>query len=243
MVVAVWLILFGPAAGSFVTALADRQCAGLGIARGRSRCTDCGKAIAPGDLVPLVSFALLRGRCRFCKAAIGWHIWIGEWAGLLLGALAVVWGETALERVLAALFLWLLLGLFQSDRRCLRLPDAMTIPLFLCGALLGALIHGPLATLVAAGTGFAALWLAGSAYRIWRGETGLGFGDVKMMAGISAAIGPLGVPWVTLVAALTALTTAAFAAVRGRPVTRTSRLAFGCHLALAGALILLVFRT
>lgn len=238
-VVAVWLILFGPAAGSFVTALADRHCAGLGIAGGRSRCLQCGKPIAFRDLVPLVSYARLRGRCRSCRVPIGPHVWLGEWVGLLLGAMAVFWGDTALQDVLAALFLWLLLGLFQSDRLCMRLPDTMTVPLFACGAVLGAMIHGPIAMLASALVGATALWLVASAYRSWRGETGLGLGDVKMMAGISAAVGLFAVPWVTLVAALMALVVATVASVRGQAVTRTTRVPFGCYLAIAGGSALL----
>lgn len=234
---ALWLLLLGPAAGSFVTALADRACRGMPLLFARSACAECGQVIAPGDLVPLWSYVRLGGRCRSCGAAIPRAVWGGEWAGLGLAALAVWVGDGPLEQGLAALHFWLLLGLFQADARCYRLPDALTLPLLGTGLGLGSLHVGITGAALAALIGFAAFWALARGYRHWRGREGLGFGDVKLLAGLAAATGPAGIPLITLVAALSALLTAGLARLRGGPLRPDTKIAFGCHLSLAGGLV------
>ncbi len=237
--VSVWLLLLGPVIGSFVTALADRRCRDVPLWRRRSHCTACDRRIAPRDLVPLVSYARLGGRCRNCRAPIGAAVWFGEWAGLAAALLAVAVGADAVERAALAAFLWLLLGLFQADRACFRLPDVLTLPLAVSGVVLGCLHLPPFQVLAAAVIGPGALALVALAYRKARGRDGLGLGDIKMMAGISAAVGAAGIPLVTLFAAVSALI---WTGLRQRALHRTHKIAFGAHLALAAALVVLWHR-
>lgn len=224
---------------SFLTALADRYCAGRPLLAGRSACATCGAAIGARDLVPILSWLALKGRCRACGATIARRLWIAEVAGLAL-ALAAIWrGDTAFDAVLGLTYLLLLLGLFQTDLLCFRLPDFLTLPLFVAGAGIGVAERGVGLTAIAALIGPAVLWAIGEIYQRRRGVAGLGFGDVKMMAGLSAAAGPLLLPWLTLIAATTALSLAGVRSMRGRPVSATDRVPFGSHLAAAGALIFL----
>lgn len=233
-VLSLWIIMLGPVLGSFVTALADRHCSAVPVLAARSRCTSCGSIIAPWDLVPLFSFATLWGRCRTCNAAMPRHVWFGEWAGLGCGVLAVVFGTSPGEQLLALVFLALLVGLFQSDLLCFRLPDMMTMPLLGVGIGLGA-INDPISEVVlAAALGAGALWLIGVFYRGYRGRDGLGFGDVKLMSGLSAAVGMEAIPWVTLIAATTAIVTTVTLQQR---IRTSEKIRFGCYLSVAGALV------
>ncbi len=229
-----WLVLLGPIAGSFVTALADRHCDGGAVLAARSRCRGCGDAVAATDLFPLLSWPLLRGRCRGCHETIGLHVWLGEWAGLGAAALALAVGNGAVEQLAAAVYFWLLIGLFQSDRRCFRLPDMLTFPLLVVGLVLGAIGGSLMLSLLATATGSGALWLLAAIYARRRRRTGLGLGDVKMMAGLSAAVGLAAIPWITLVAAVAAL---AVTLVRQRRFVAGQPVPFGCYLALAGAVV------
>ena len=80
----VFAALFGGALGSFAGVVASR-----GLARsigGRSRCDTCGRSLAWYELVPIVSFAALRGRCRTCSAQIGWPTYLWEVGGGVLAA-------------------------------------------------------------------------------------------------------------------------------------------------------------
>lgn len=237
----IWLLLLGPVVASFVTALADRHCTGRPLFAPRSHCFECNRTVRARDLVPLVSWPLLNGRCRECGARIPVHLWLGELAGLALAALAIWWAGTPLLGFLAAAWLWCLLGLFQSDLQCQRLPDVLTAALLVFGLAIGAATFGFVASLISAVLGVAGLWLIATAFRRARGRVGLGAGDIKMMAGIGAAVGLLGVPWVTLIASVSALAMSV-ASAGDTNDWRNRRVAFGCHLAVAATLVLLFRR-
>ncbi len=66
-----WPLVAAPAIGSFLGVLAERLPAGRAIALARSACDHCGHALAPRDLVPILSWAVQRGRCRYCGVFLG----------------------------------------------------------------------------------------------------------------------------------------------------------------------------
>lgn len=235
----VWLILLGPVAGSFVTALAFRVCRDEPLLAARSRCASCGHVIGWSDLVPILSYVRLRGRCRWCSADIPRDVLWGEVAGLGLVLLIVMRGGPISVQILAACFQICLLGLFLTDRSCMRLPDVLTLPLLGFGLTLGGLhlTGGVPSAALAAVVGAGALWAVGALYAVVRGREALGFGDVKMMAGLSAAVGLTHIPLVTLIAACVALV---FEALRQGGFSRLDRskpIPFGCYLAIAGVCV------
>lgn len=233
------LLLLAPAVGSFLALLADRLPRGEAVVLARSACRSCGQRLAPRDLVPVLSFCLTRGRCRHCGAAIPPFVLYTEIAALGLAVLAVIAGSDPAQTALIAGLLWVLLALAVTDLLWFRLPDVLTLALFLL-ALLWALIWGVGAgaalTGAALGAGsFAALRLG---YRAVRGREGLGQGDVKLMAGIGALTGPWDLPLVVLLAALCALAVALVQRGRDAGALDPGRpLPFGAALAgAAGAL-------
>jgi leader peptidase (prepilin peptidase)/N-methyltransferase len=237
-VIRVWLILVGPCLGSFLAAFAERTCRGASVVHGRSMCASCGVGIAPRDLVPVLSYLALRGRCRRCGASIPRELLVAEIAGGALSILAILRGETLLEEIAGSVFLWVLMGLFLCDRACFRLPDALTIVLLASGLVIGsASAAGWWYAVFGAAIGPGVFWILGAAYLRLRGRAGLGFGDVKMMAGIGAAVGPLSIAWVTLLASSIALVDTAVRAGGVQRLNRARRIAFGCFLALAGGAV------
>ena len=227
-----WLGLVGPVAGSFVAAMADRLCSGRSPVA-PSACAGCGQRLAWRDMVPILSWLALRGRCRSCKGPIPRRLLLAEVAGLAAAVAAIGLGGGPVGSVALAVWLWALIGLALADIRCLRLPDPMTATLFAAGLVIGSLTFGWMTALLTGLGAAAVLWALAAAYRSLRGRPGLGLGDVKMIAGIGAALGPLALPWVTLVAAALAIAGAAL-----RRSAPGGAQPFGAALAVAAALVL-----
>jgi leader peptidase (prepilin peptidase)/N-methyltransferase len=236
----VLLILFSPAIGSFLALLADRLPRGEDVVFQRSTCRNCNTPIRNSDLIPLVSYLLLRGKCRGCSAPIPLWLPLMECAAAALAIASTLVAQSDLQMLLGCGFLWCLLVLFASDAQWFRLPDQLTSALLIFAlalawedpyfnisdALLGS----------AAGSGsFLAIRLA---YQKLRNREGLGLGDVKLMAGIGAAVGPTQLPLVVLIAALGALLWAIFDHFRyNKPLQSQAALPFGSFLCLSAAAV------
>jgi len=145
---------------------------------------------------------------------------------------------------LTAVWLWLLLALILTDLIAYRLPDAATASLLaaaLTKALTLALLAAmdPLWPLAGALFGSGSFLLIRWAYQALRGREGLGLGDVKLMAGIGAGIGPLWLPHMVLLAAGLCLLWALGQTLRRRPPAADQPLPFGAALCLAAIVLTL----
>jgi leader peptidase (prepilin peptidase)/N-methyltransferase len=199
---------------------------------GRSACDGCGARVRPRDLVPVLSFLLLGGRCRRCHAPIDRrHLWI-ELAAALVGASALL-AQPEPAGLLLALGGWILLTLGALDLDALWLPDRLTLPLALLALVHGWLLeHGPpLEPLVGLCVAFLALEAVRRCYRALRRRDGLGAGDPKLAGAIGAWIGWSALPMLLLLAAGGGLVAVAFLRLAGREVP--GELPFGTMLALA----------
>ncbi|PIE15621.1 MAG: prepilin peptidase [Rhodobacterales bacterium] len=234
------LLLLGPAMGSFMAALAERLPNGPGIIRTPSHCHSCQRRLRWYELLPILSYLGLRGKCAGCGHPIPARLFYAEIAGLMAAVAAVSLAFTPLHMLLSALLLWCLLGLFLCDIRCFRLPDILTGALLIIGLALAAEDPGRdvLQALLGALSAAAVFYLIRLSYRLLRGREGLGLGDVKLVAGLSAALGITALPLVTLLAALAALGWAVLLSWhRGRPLLQTTPLPFGAYLAAAAAIV------
>lgn len=241
----VLLILISPAVGSFLALAADRLPRGEGVARRPSACRRCGTRLGLRDLIPILSFAMQAGRCRHCGAAIpAWFLYV-EIAAIGLAVIAVILGGNAVSVWLTAVFLWLLLALTAADLVWFRLPDLLTAALFVCALTLAWWagdpgVSGALAGALAGSGTFLALRIV---YRALRGREGLGMGDVKLMAGLGAALGPYDLPLMLLTASLTALAVAGVGRLRsGKALSPTRPLPFGAALCAATGMIWVLLR-
>jgi leader peptidase (prepilin peptidase)/N-methyltransferase len=226
-------LLVAPFVGSFAGVLALRLPEGRGVVRGRSACESCGAALGPLDLVPLVSWLFLRGRCRHCGTAVGLF-----YPAVEIGALAVpAWAGAVVPPEMlwpSCLLGWTLLALAAMDQVHGILADALTLPLVLAG-LATAWIGFPTALpdhAVGVALGFGAFRLVSWAYRRLRRSEGLGLGDAKLLAAAGAWVAWQGLASVVALAALSGLALAALRASAGRSLGRAERIAFGPHLCL-----------
>jgi leader peptidase (prepilin peptidase)/N-methyltransferase len=206
-----FVILLAPAMGSFLALLAERLPQQEDVIAKSSACRSCGTDLQARDLVPLVSYLLLHGRCRHCGAVIPARLFYMEILALGAAVLACAAGGGPAVVLLSCLFLWLLLALALTDLLWLRLPDLLTAGVFALGLGL-AVVTSPAPVpealgfaLLGAGLGAGSFLALRTGYRALRGREGLGLGDVKLMAGLGAFAGPLDLPLLVLMAALMAL--------------------------------------
>ncbi|MCU5771416.1 A24 family peptidase [Erwiniaceae bacterium BAC15a-03b] len=245
-----WLIvvpalMFGALLGSFLglaierfPACATGHCWLQRLCRPASHCVHCGHPLRLADLLPLISWLWLRGRCRYCQQAISiYPCYIELLTALLLALLAV-----GCQR--PALFAWLTLFscaavvLSEIDRRHLLLPDVLTLPLLWCGLLFNLqrssqhLQHAVSGALC----GYLSFWLLYWLYRVARKREGLGRGDTKYFAAIGAWTGMSALPMVATLAAATGIII-----WLGKKVRREKTILqpFGPCLSVAGWLVLI----
>jgi len=214
-VIASAIFVLGLAFGSFLNVCIYRLPLGLSVVTPRSACPQCKRPIALYDNIPVLSWLILGGRCRHCKARISPRYLTVE---LLTGALflACYWyfGPT-LSTLKYCTFAFLLLDLIFTDAETKLLPDKMTLPGLALGLVFSLLVpvndlasqflpgmvnlpfSGELSmrmvslvdSLLGAALGASFIYGAGAIYLRWRGTEGMGFGDVKLMAMVGAFLG------------------------------------------------------
>ncbi len=228
------LVLLAPVIGSFLGVLIHRLPDGRAIVWARSRCEACQVVLTARDLVPLVSWLALRGRCRRCGHSLGWFYPGIEVAALLVALVAL--GVDGLPRAwLDCVLGWWLLTLSWIDLRRWVLPDVLTLPLIVAG-LLAAVLFEPASLIdraLGAVFGYLALRAVAVGYRALRGRDGLGGGDAKLFGAAGAWVGIMALPQVILAAALAGLVAAGALRLGGVRLHAHSALVFGPFIALA----------
>ena len=235
----VYAALVGLVTGSYLNVVIHRLPRGESTVLPRSHCPWCGGVIRARDNLPVVSYLLLRGRCRRCGAPISWRYPALEALTALLFVAVVERFGFTLEALAGLVFGCLLLVLAAIDLDHFLLPDKLTLPGILLGlaaqfslprtSLLDALLG------VAVGAGLLILVIN---FWFWiRGEEGMGMGDVNMLAMIGAFLGWQGVLVSFALATVAGALGGVALKLTGRLEER-GRLPFGLFLAL-GALVAL----
>ena len=206
---------FGLCFGSFLNVCIYRLPRGKSVVAPRSACPHCGRPILFYDNLPVLSWLILRGKCRSCKQPISPRYLVVE---LLIGALFLAcylhFGLT-LAMLKCTVLGFLLIGLIFTDAETMLLPDAMTLPGLVLGigfsllvpvndlasrimpGLVSAGVRGEIPwrmwsladSVLGAAVGASFLYGAAAIYLRARGVEGMGFGDVKLMAMIGAFLG------------------------------------------------------
>lgn len=204
-----------------------------------SHCPVCQHSLSAWENIPLLSWLLLRGRCRRCRTAIPFQVLLIElFTALFFGVTA--WAVPDMESLFS---LWLLgsflLPLTMIDWKHQLLPDCLTQPLLWAGLLIHMLSSAlPLRDAVlGAVAGYLSLWLIYWGFRLTTGREGLGYGDFKLLAALGAWCGWQALPSVVLIAALSGIV-GYFALNTSDKNNQT--LSFGPYLSLAGVVIFIV---
>ena len=233
-------VVYGLLIGSFLNAWAYRLANGEKITVGRSHCPQCDAQIRGYDNVPLVSWLLLRGKCRDCGAPISRRYPLGEaLTAALFAAVAVMDGLSWLL-VPHLIFVSALVLVSQVDLEKKIIPDVVILPVAALGLPLMILLgpapwwQWPVAGLGAAGF----LFLISEVYFRIRHVEGMGFGDVKLALCMGVYLGPAVVP--ALFLGFLSGAVVGVILIGGRRGNAKTAIPFGPFLA-AGAILALFF--
>ncbi|HEY1433896.1 MAG TPA: prepilin peptidase [Thermoanaerobaculia bacterium] len=225
--------LLGLVVGSFLNVVAHRMPRDESIAFPGSRCPSCGAAIRAYDNIPLLSWVVLGGRCRACRARISARYPALELVNAVLWALVFRVAPGWCDFLTGAFLCSAGLALLAIDAEFQILPDLITLPGIAVGLALsfGSVRRTPLEALGGAALGAAGLWLLAFTYEKIAGQEGMGLGDVKMLGMVGALLGPTGV-LVTLMAASLSGSVVGIALIAARRGDAKMKLPFGVFLAL-----------
>ena len=177
----------------------------LSLSHPRSRCPHCGARITWYDNVPVISWLMLRGRCRACQSPISARYPFVECLTGGLFTLAGVLHAGQWMGLAWCAFLASLVALSAIDWDTTLLPDDLTLPLLWGGLLLS--LTGwtlpPALALTGAAIGWGSLWLVHAVFLKVTGRQGMGAGDFKLLGALGAWLGPWAILPVVLVASLT----------------------------------------
>lgn len=205
----------------------------------RSHCPACGHTISALENIPLLSYAVLRGRCSACRARIHPRYPVVELAAGLAGAWCAARFGFSLAAVAAMIYLWALVAASVIDFDTQYLPDSITLPLLWLGLLVN--IPGTFTDLrsavIGAAAGYLFLWSVYWLFKLATGKEGMRFGDFKLLAALGAWCGwqmlPLAILLSSFIGAVVGIALMVLAR-HGRNVP----IPFGPYLALAGVVAL-----
>ena len=225
------LALFGLVIGSFLNVCIHRLPLKQSVVRPGSRCPDCGYALR--DNVPVVSYAMLGGKCRSCARPISMQYPLIEAMTALVFVMHwYAFGATAMLPV-RILFACALIVLFMIDLEHQILPDVITLPGIVIGLVVSVFLPpGPVQSLLGILLGGGLLWAIAEAWLRLRKVEAMGFGDVKMLAMVGAW---LGVKMVVVTFVLSSMMGGVVGAVliASRRADMATRVPFGTMLAVA----------
>lgn len=189
----------GACVGSFLNVCIGRWPHDESVVAPRSRCPKCGLQIAWYDNIPMISWLLLRGKCRGCALPISAQYPVVEFVVGLLWLAAVLHYGPTFTALRVAVFATIMLGIAVTDFKHYLIPDGFTVSglIFLLVTSIVSVFRGepspfalPYEALIGACAGAGAVAIVG-----WLGEVvlkreAMGFGDVTLMAVVGAAVGP-----------------------------------------------------
>jgi leader peptidase (prepilin peptidase)/N-methyltransferase len=213
--VAVTVFIFGLLFGSFLNVCIYRLPRGLSVVWPGSACPGCKAPIKFYDNIPVLSWLMLRGRCRHCKAEISSRYMMVELLTAALFLACYIQLGLTLAALKCSVFAFLLIGLVFTDAETKLLPDKLTLPGIVIGVVFSLFVpvndllmsflpsaislpvnahtewrfFSLLDALLGAAVGASFIYGVGAIYMRWRGVEGMGFGDVKLMAMIGAFLG------------------------------------------------------
>ena len=184
------LVLLGLAVGSFLNVCIHRLPRSQSLNSPPSRCPSCEYRLRWVDNIPVLSYALLGGRCRKCRTRISIRYPLVELITMALFVLhGVVFGWSALL-LPRLVFACAMVVLFAIDLEHQLLPNVITLPGIVVGLIASTVLPpGIIEALIGVVIGGGVLWLIGEAYYRYSGHEGMGGGDVKMLAMIGAFLG------------------------------------------------------
>ncbi|MDB6097187.1 MAG: prepilin peptidase [Francisellaceae bacterium] len=211
----------------------------------RSRCSQCQKMIFIRDNIPLLSYLLLKGKCRHCKSPISLRYPMIEALTLLLSTLVAIHFGQSVQTLFGLLLTWSLIVLFFIDLDHFILPDNITLSLLWVGLLGNAsfnLFQNLNDALWGAVFGYLSLWGVYQGYKLLTNKEGMGYGDFKLLALFGAWFGWQSLPFIILSSSLLgSIIGISYLCMSGK--SSQTPIPFGPFLSIAGFIYLLWDKT
>jgi leader peptidase (prepilin peptidase)/N-methyltransferase len=206
----------------------------------RSACPSCAHAISALENIPVISYLILKGRCRGCKIRISPRYPLVELLCATLTAVAGLHFGVTIAAIAAILLTWFLIALVFIDADTYLLPDSITLPLLWLGLLFNLNnVFVPLdQAVIGAVAGYLVLWSVYWIFKLITGKEGMGYGDFKLLAALGAWFGWQALPSVILLSSISgAVIGIALAILAKRGMGKP--MPFGPYLGIAGWLTLI----
>lgn len=207
----IFVIILGALWGSFANVCIIRMPQGKGVVVGRSFCVKCNKKIQWFDNIPIISYLLLKSKCRNCKTKISFQYFLVESISLInFLVLYLIFGLS-----LTTLFLIILsvvfLIIFFIDLKHYIIPNSLTYSMMILGFIksfvpnLDPIFPNYLNSLIGGLLGYGIIWSIIYFYRQFKKKEGMGLGDAKLFAVIGFWFGWISIPFVVFLSSIIAL--------------------------------------
>jgi leader peptidase (prepilin peptidase)/N-methyltransferase len=210
------------------------------LALPHSHCPKCQHPLSALDNIPLISWLLLKAKCRYCKAPISVRYpAIEAFTGLLSVLVAIHFGVTE-QTLIYLLVTWCLIVLSFIDIDKMLLPDQITQPLLWFALLLSVtgFTVSPTDSLIGAAAGYLSLWSVFWLFKLVTGKEGMGYGDFKLLAIFGALLGWQLLPLIILLSSVVgAVLGSLMLLVQGKG--KATPIPFGPYIAAAGWIAML----
>ena len=216
------------------------QTAELSLSKPRSRCPSCQAPIKAVDNVPVVSFLMLRGRCRHCDARIAWRYPLVEVLTAAMFVCVAWWFGFTYQALAGFVLTGLLVPLVFIDMDEQLLPDSLTLAGTWTGLLFNAfgVLTDLQSAVFGAVAGYLSLWSVYWAFKLLTGKEGMGYGDFKLAAMLGAWLGWQMLPLIILLSASVGAVFGVIILALGDKA-RDTPIPFGPYLCMAGWVALL----
>ena len=212
----------------------------LNLAIPKSFCTQCRTQLRWLDNIPVLSYLLLKGKCRSCSLPISVKYPSVEVLCSVLTLILGLYFGCSVKFLASCLFIYALIVLFFIDLDTFLLPDSITLPLIWCGLIVNSFgVFTSLETsLYGAVFGYLILWVVFWIFKAITGKNGFGYGDFKLLAALGAWLGWASLPFIIFISTLTG-SIVGLSLLGLKKIDKNSPIPFGPYLVLGGVIMLI----
>ena len=207
----IFVTILGALWGSFANVCILRLPLDKGVVTGRSFCPNCKKLIIWKDNIPIISFLLLKGKCRQCKKPISFQYTLVEILSLLSFLLIYYFYGISITTLLLIILALIFIIIFFIDLKHFIIPNTLTFPLMILGFIksfipnLDEIFPNYIDSLIGGLFGYGIIWSIIFFYKQVRKKDGMGLGDAKLFAVIGFWFGWISIPFIIFLSSIIAL--------------------------------------
>ena len=242
-----FVIILGGLWGSFANVCIYRLPLDKGVVSGRSYCPKCKKQITWKDNIPIISYLLLRGKCRKCKKSISPQYALVELLSILFFTIIYFLYGITLTTILLMILSLSFIIIFFIDLKHFIIPNEITFSMMALGFLksfdpnLNSIFPNYINSLIGGISGYLIIWFIIFLYKKIRNKEGMGLGDAKLLSAIGFLFGWISIPFILFFSSFIALSSAIPSLIK-KSRTMSSKIPFGPYLILGCVIYLIMFK-